>query len=197
MRSISRRERWLIVAVGTTILVFVLMQYCVLPYWDSLTVTAEKIDIQAKRVSNHRRVLGGQDTVKATLEESYKQVALMESGLLTSRTDALGGAEIQGLVKDMAVSKGMVFRRSDLLPVKNISPEYSKISTRIEVHGNIHQLVDFLVSLGSSPTILFVEEMRISPAQMGDLKNKQVVSTLLISGLKTPDKGNSASDKKS
>ena len=97
----------------------------------------------------------------------------------------------------MAVSKGMVFRRSDLLPVKNISPEYSKISTRIEVHGNIHQLVDFLVSLGSSPTILFVEEMRISPAQMGDLKNKQVVSTLLISGLKTPDKGNSASDKKS
>ena len=146
---------------------------------------------------NHRRVLGGQDTVKATLEESYKQVALMESGLLTSRTDALGGAEIQGLVKDMAVSKGMVFRRSDLLPVKNISPEYSKISTRIEVHGNIHQLVDFLVSLGSSPTILFVEEMRISPAQMGDLKNKQVVSTLLISGLKTPDKGNSASDKKS
>ena len=126
-----------------------------------------------------------------------KQVALMESGLLTSRTDALGGAEIQGLVKDMAVSKGMVFRRSDLLPVKNISPEYSKISTRIEVHGNIHQLVDFLVSLGSSPTILFVEEMRISPAQMGDLKNKQVVSTLLISGLKTPDKGNSASDKKS
>ena len=197
MRHISKRERWLIVAAGTAILVFILMQYYVLPYFDSLAVTAEKIDIQSKRVSSHRRVLRGQDTVKAALEEAYKQVALMETGLLTSRTDALAGAEIQGLVKDLAVSRGMAFRRSDLLPVKNISPEYSKISTRIEVNGNIHQLADFLVSLESSQKILFVEEMRIAPVQMGDLKNKQIMSTLLISGLKTPDKSNPPSDRKS
>jgi hypothetical protein len=118
----------------------------------------------------------------------------MENGLLKSRADGLATAEIQGLVKDLAVSKGMTFRRTDLLPVKPVSPEYTKVSTRIEVLGAINQLVELLVSFESSPKILFVEEMRVSPLRLGNTKDKQVLATLLVSGLKniernSPDSG--------
>jgi Tfp pilus assembly protein PilO len=193
----SKREKWFLIVAGMTILAFVLVQYLILPYWDSLGTTSEKIEILSKRVTQYRRILKGQDSVKAAVESVHTQASSMESGLLSSRTDALANAEIQGIVKVLAVSKGMTFRRSDLLPVKPVSPEYSKVSTRIEVLGAINQLVDFLVSFDSSQKILFVEEMRISPLQLGNPKNKQILATLMVSGLKNADKSASASVRKS
>jgi Tfp pilus assembly protein PilO len=188
--NISKREKGVIVAGGAVTLVFLLMQYVVLPYWDSLAVTTEKIEIQSKRVSSYRRVLRGQDSVKAALQAARQQTASLETGLLTSKSDPLANAEIQGLVKDLATSKGMSFQRSDSLPVKGASPEYSKVSTRVEITGTINQLVDFLASFETAPKILFVEEMRISPVQMGNPKNKQVHATLMISALKQTDRSN-------
>jgi Tfp pilus assembly protein PilO len=185
---VSSREKWLLVAAGVAVLAYLMMQHYILPYWDSLGTTSEKIEILSKRVTQYRRILKGQNSVKAALETVRRQASSMESGLLNSRADALANAEIQGLVKDLAVSKGMTFRRSDLLPVKPVSPEYSKVSTRVEVLGAINQLADFLVSFESSQRILFVEEMRISPVQMGNPKNKQVLATLMVSGLKNTDK---------
>lgn len=190
MRKIvaSSREKWLLAVAGVTVLAYLLMQHYFLPYWDSLGTTSEKIEIQSKRVTQYRRILKGQDSVKAALETVRRQASSMESGLLSSRADALANAEIQGIVKDLAVSKGMTFRRTDLLPVKPVSPEYTKVSTRIEVLGAINQLVDLLVSFETGQKILFVEEMRISPLQLGNAKNKQVLATLLVSGLKNTDK---------
>jgi Tfp pilus assembly protein PilO len=185
---VSSREKWLLVAAGVAVLAYLMMQHYILPYWDSLGTTSEKIEILSRRVTQYRRILKGQNSVKAALETVRRQASSMESGLLNSRADALANAEIQGLVKDLAVSKGMTFRRSDLLPVKPVSPEYSKVSTRVEVLGAINQLADFLVSFESSQRILFVEEMRISPVQMGNPKNKQVLATLMVSGLKNTDK---------
>jgi Tfp pilus assembly protein PilO len=184
----SPREKWLLGAAGVAVLAYLLMQYSILPYWDSLGATSEKIEIQSKRVIQYRRILKGQDSVKAALETVRRQASSIESGLLSSRADALANAEIQGIVKDLAVSKGMTFRRTDLLPVKPVSPEYTKVSTRIEVLGAINQLVDLLASFESGQKILFVEEMRISPLQLGNAKNKQLLATLLVSGLKSTDK---------
>jgi hypothetical protein len=91
----------------------------------------------------------------------------------------------------------MSFQRSDSLPVKGVSPEYSKVSTRVEMTGAINQLVDFLASFETAPKILFVEEMRISPVQMGNPKNKQVHATLMVSALKQMDRSNLPPDKRS
>ena len=196
MINISGREKGLIAATGGAALIFVLMQYSVLPYWDSLAETSEKIDIQSKRISSYRRVLRGQDSVEAALRVAQQQTALMETGLLTNRSDALANAEIQGLVKDLAISKGMSFQRSDSLPVKSVSPEYSKVSTRVEITGAINQLVDLLAAFETAAKILFAEEMRISPVQMGNPKNKQVHATLMISALKHTDRSSLPEGKK-
>jgi len=186
--SISFREKWFLSIAAAAILIFILMEYLVLPYWDSFGTASGKIETQSKRVTQYRRILQGQTTVRAALDAVQRQVSQAESRLLNSRADALANAEIQGIVKDLAVSKGMTFRRTDLLPVKVVSPEYTKVSTRIEVSGAINQLVDLLVSFESGPKILFVEEMRISPLRLGNAKDKQVLATLMVSGLKNTDK---------
>jgi len=196
-RNISKREKSLVVAGGAAILIFLLTQFVLLPYWDSFADTNEKLEIQSKRVASYRRVLRGQDSVKAALQATRQRTVSLETGLLTSKSDPLANAEIQGLVKGLATSKGMSFQRSDSLPVKGVSPEYNKVSTRVEITGAINQLVDFLACFETAPKILFVEEMRISPVQMGNLKTKQVHATLMISALKQADRGNLPPGKRS
>jgi Tfp pilus assembly protein PilO len=184
MIKISQREKVLITVAGGVFLLFVLMRNYAFPYWDSLAESTAKTDIYAKRLTSYRRILQGRDSAKAALEAAKQRTDRLEAGLLESKTDALANAEIQGLVKDFVLSKGLDFRRADLMPVKGISSEYSKVSTRIELTGNLDQLVDFLVGCGTAPKILFVEEIRIAPIQIGNPKSRQISATLLISALK-------------
>ena len=70
------------------------------------------------------------------------------------------------------------------MPVKNLNSDYGKVSIRIEVAGRIEQLTDFLAAFPNGTPLLFVEEMRITPAVNGDLKQKLIVTSMQISGVR-------------
>ena len=182
--KVSKREKWLVVAALASVLVYYLANSFLLPLLDSSSAMTEKIAIYAKRVTNYRRLLRGQDSVKAAFEETQRQLVSAEMGLLENNSDALANAELQGLIKEMVRAKGLSFRRSDLLPVKNVSPEYSKVSTHIEMTGNLDQVVALLTGLETAPQLLFIEELKIFPMEINNPKNKQVSASLMISGLK-------------
>ena len=117
--------------------------------------------------------------------------------MLDSAGDALAGAEIQGLVKDIAAAHGLTIQNSNLEPVEKISPQYSKVSTRVGLQGGIHQFVDFMAAMGSDPKILFVEELRIAPVRVNVAKEKDIRVTLAISAMKQaePEKAAGAARK--
>ncbi len=192
---ISNREKWLVLAAVAAVVTFYLADSYLLPYWDSLGQTSEKIQIDAKRVASYRRLLHGQDSVKAALEAAKQQAVSIERGLLENESDALATAEMQGLVKGMVLSKGLTFRRSDLQPVKSISPDYSRVPTRVELTGSVDQLVSLLVDIETTGNILAVEEMRLSPAAPGNPKDKSLLVSLVVSALKRTEPGSEAAKK--
>jgi len=193
----SEREKWLVAAAVAAVLFFFLADAYLLPYWDSLGERAEKIEIDSKRVASYRRILHGQDSVKAALEAVKQKTASIESGLLENRSDALATAEMQGLVKELVLSKGLTLTRSDLQPVKSLSTDYSRVSTRVELAGSIDQFVSLLASIETGEKILSVDEVRLVPASPGNPKNKNVVISLVISALKLSEPGREAAAKRS
>ena len=193
----SEREKWLVAAAVAAVLFFFLADAYLLPYWDSLGERAEKIEIDSKRVASYRRILHGQDSVKAASEAVKQQTASIENGLLENRSDALATAEMQGLVKELVLSKGLTLARSDLQPVKSLSTDYSRVSTRVELAGSIDQFVSLLASIETGEKILSVDEVRLVPASPGNPKNKNVVISLVISALKLSEPGREAAAKRS
>jgi len=193
----SEREKWLVAAAVAAVLFFFLADAYLLPYWDSLGERAEKIEIDSKRVASYRRILHGQDSVKAASEAVKQQTASIENGLLENRSDALATAEMQGLVKELVLSKGLSLSRSDLQPVKSLSTDYSRVSTRVELAGSIDQFVSLLASIETGEKILSVDEVRLVPASPGNPKNKNVVISLVISALKLSEPGREAAAKRS
>ncbi len=184
MTRLSGRERTLLVWGGLALALYLLLDLAVLPYWDSLGETRANAEFQARRVRNYRRMLQQQDRTRSELDQLRRRTESLEQGLLDSAGDALAGAEIQGLVKDIAAAHGLTIQNSNLEPVEKISPQYSKVSTRVGLQGGIHQFVDFMAAMGSDPKILFVEELRIAPVRVNVAKEKDIRVTLAISAMK-------------
>jgi Tfp pilus assembly protein PilO len=182
--ALTPRDRRLLLWGGLAVILYILMDGILLPYYDSLSDASEKIEVNSRRVANYRKILGGQSSFQSAVEATTSELRAAEAGLLTNTADALASAEIQGLVKNLILSKGMTFRRSDSLPVRPVSPEYQKVATRVEFAGNIDQFVGLAGDLLSGPQVLFMEEMKIQPAAMANLKNKSINFNLTISGLK-------------
>ena len=104
---------------------------------------------------------------------------------------------MQGLVKELVLSKGLSLSRSDLQPVKSLSTDYSRVSTRVELAGSIDQFVSLLASIETGEKILSVDEVRLVPASPGNPKNKNVAISLVISAVKWNEPGREAAVKKS
>ena len=194
---ISQREKWLLLAAAAAVVVFFLADSYLLPYWDSLAKSREKIQVDARRVASYRRVLHGQDSVKSALEAVKQKTHSTEEGLLKSDTDALATAEMQGIVKQMVLAKGLTLRRTDLQPVKSISSDYSRVSTRVELAGAADQLVSLLAAMETAENTLAVEEIRITPAEAGGTKNKNLVINMVVSALKRIEPASEGGDKNS
>ena len=195
MTRLSRREKTLLVWGGLIVVLVLLLELLLLPFWDSLADTRANAEFQARRVRNYRRMLQQQDRTRSELDRLRRRTEALEQGLLDSPGDALAGAEIQGLVRDIAAAQGLTVTNSDLAPVQKIGPRYSKISTRINLSGGIHQWVDFVDAMGSGPKILFVEDLRIVLVRANDPKNKDIRVTLSVSALKRPQPEQDGGDK--
>ena len=184
MRRLSERDKTLLRLTAVAVCLYLLLDLILLPYWDVLGETRSKTKIQAKRFRNYHKILQREGSMVEEGESLHRQIKSLEQGLLDSPGDALAGAEIQGLVKDIAMVHGLTIQSSDLLPVKRISSDYSKVSTRVSLTGAINQFVDLMVSMGSGPKILFVEDLRIVPTHINAPKQKDIKVRLAISALK-------------
>ena len=195
MTRLSPRERKLLGWAGAALALYLLLDLAVLPYWDALGETRAAAEIQARRVRNYRRILNGQGRIEAELETLRRRTQSLEQGLLDSAGDALAGAEIQGLVRDIAAAQGLTIQNSDLAPVEKLSSLYSQVSTRVGMQGGIHQFVDFMAAMGSGSKILFVEDLRIAPIRANRPKEKDIRVTLAIAAIKQaePEKAAEAS----
>ena len=193
MRRLSERDKTLLRLTAVAVCLYLLLDLILLPYWDVLGETRSKTKIQAKRFRNYHKILQREGSMVEERESLRRQIKSLEQGLLDSPGDALAGAEIQGLVKDIAMVHGLTIQSSDLLPVKRISSDYSKVSTRVSLTGAINQFVDLMVSMGSGPKILFVEDLQINPTHINAPKKKDIKVRLAISALKQAELEESSS----
>ncbi|MDE2758087.1 MAG: type II secretion system protein GspM [Acidobacteriota bacterium] len=192
MTRLSPRERKLLGWAGAALALYLLLDFAVLPWWDTLGETRAAAGIQARRVRNYRRILQQRDRTRSELARLRQRTRSLEQGLLDSSGDALAGAEIQGLVRDIAAAHGLTVQNSDLVPMEPLGPRYSKVSTRVGLQGGIHKFVEFMAALGSGPRILFVEDLRIAPVRINRPEDKDIRVTLAIAGIKPVEPENAA-----
>jgi hypothetical protein len=178
--QIQKREKWALITCVGAVLLFSLMKFVFFPTWDSLQETRENIPMQEKKLGKYKEVVA---SVPLRTSEASKVEALLhtaERGLLESKTASLASAELQDLLKQIAMTQSIDFRSSDFLPVKAISADYAEVPIGLQFQCKVDQLANLMRELSIHTKYLRVVRLTIQGASG---KEKNIVVGLQVAGM--------------
>lgn len=161
-RRLNRRER-IVVAVGAAVSVVALaFAYVVLPQARRWAEREARISLRSEQLARLEAVLAQEASLREGLAALERQRADADRRLLQGATVAVAGSNLQLLLNRYAADSGMELQRVDAVGEAAGQGPLLQIPARITVRGNIRGLVDLLVRLQGSETLLAVDELRAS-----------------------------------
>jgi len=173
-KKLSRREQIALgIGVGGVVL-FLLMNFALLPLYEQLGAGTEPAQQKETELRRDKRLLAEEGVEKTSLAAAREHLKSLEGGLLEGSTPSLASAEWQRLVGQLADSKGIELGSSELLHTQDLGRGYSLVTGRMQFRCRLDQLVDFMVALTGFPKILSITGVSVVAAQ-GDPQGRLLV----------------------
>ena len=184
LKKLSRRDRIALTAAAITAVLFVLLNFGVLPLLDHLGTSPEEVQQKEVELRRDKRLLAEAELEKGHLTAAADRLKGLEAGLLESPSPSLANAEWQHLVGQLADSKGIQLGSSEFLRIQERGAGYSLVTGRVQLRCRLDQLVDFLVALATSPKLLSVTALSVSAPQ-GDPQGTLNVQMTIGAAIRT------------
>jgi ACT domain-containing protein len=159
-RRLSRRERILVILTLIVLAVFVIKYAVVSPIANRRTWVKSQLESQPELLAKNLRYLGQKDAILAGLESARAQIQAQEPKLLSGDTASVSASDLQETVQAMAAREG-----TQVITTRVLNPEpagsVSKIGLQLEIGGQIHQVVNLIKSIESSPKLLMIDEINV------------------------------------
>jgi len=182
--KLSRRDRIALgVGVGAVVL-FLLLDYGVLPLFEGLGASPEVVQQKEVELRRDKQLLAEEPLEKTSLSAARERLKGLEAGLLESSSPSLANAEWQRLVGQLADSKGIELGSSELLRTQELGAGYSLLTGRLQFRCRLDQLVDFLVGLAGFPKLLSVSGLTVFASQ-GDPQGRLNVQLTIGAATRT------------
>jgi hypothetical protein len=169
-----RRDRIALGAGVGAVVLFILLNYGVVPLFERLDTSSEVVQQKEVELRRDNRLLAEAELEKTHLSVARERLKGLEASLLESSSPFLANAEWQRLVGQLADSKGIELGSSELLPTQPLGAGYSLVMGRVQFRCRLDQLVDFLVALATFPKLLSVTGLTVVSPQ-GDPQGRLVV----------------------
>jgi hypothetical protein len=161
-QRLSRRER-VVVATGAAVsLASLLIAFVVIPEAQRWSAREAEIRLKAEQLARLQGVLAQEQVVRAGVAGMEQERLQTERRLLAGATVAVASSSLQLLLNRFAAESGMELQRVDAVGQTASAGTLQRIPARITVQGDIRGLVDLLVLVHRSETLLAVDEMRVS-----------------------------------
>lgn len=159
-RRLSRRERALVILTVVILVVFVVKYAIVNPFVGRRTWVKSQLESQPQLLAKNLRFLGQKEAMLAALESARAQIQAQELKFLSGATPSVSASDLQETVQAMAVREG-----TQVITTRVLNPEtvgsFSKIGIQMEIGGQIHQIVNLIKGIESSPKLLMIDEINV------------------------------------
>ncbi len=147
-----------------------LIAYGVLPFARRWSARGDAIAAATERVARLRGLLAAAPQLNAAGADVAMNVPATGAHVLTGRTAALVGAELQRVLQDHARASRLSVSRLDVGSDSSSSPERG-VTASISATTDIYGLADFLTRLQGSSSLLVTEGLTVTPNPVlrGDL----------------------------
>ena len=151
------------VATGAAVsLASLLIAFVVIPEAQRWSAREAEIRLKAEQLARLQGVLAQEQVVRAGVASMEQERLQTERRLLAGATVAVASSSLQLLLNRFAAESGMELQRVDAVGQTASAGTLQRIPARITVQGDIRGLVDLLVLVHRSETLLAVDEMRVS-----------------------------------
>lgn len=185
LRSLTARERLLLLLCTLTVILFAVMRWAAFPAVEQHRRDRSLIPARRATLARYRAVQTGRTEVAERLAEMREELGNAEKHLLPGSDPSAAGAALQGMLKPMV-------NRADtrLTSVRTLSPvrqgEYAEVAVQMDMQTSTQGLASLLAGIPRQQTILRVKKLAvrsgIHSAAMANRPDRLTVS-LTVSGM--------------
>jgi Tfp pilus assembly protein PilO len=177
---IQPRERKLIIAGGVAALLFLLVQYVVLPVWERRSTGPDDLAAAQKELRRQRELIAALKPVQNQAGLLEARLTTVERRLLPDQAPSKAGADLQAWVSQRATQQQIDVVRSEFLPPTQSADRYVRVPVQFELNGQITQIMQLFEGMLRSDRLISLEDMQINSA---GAKDKRVRCTVVIATL--------------
>jgi len=187
LRSLSTRERILVLVCAIALILFAVLRWAVFPAVEDYRKARTLIPERRATLARSQAVRAAQADVVEELAGMVEELAGEEEGLLPGSDPSAAGAALQGILKPMV-------DRPDtrLTSVRTLPPlqkgEYTEVAVQMDMQTSMEGLASLLAGIPRQQKILRVKKLAVSsgiysaaPANRPDV----MMVSLVVSGLTT------------
>ena len=177
--KLQRRERLFVILALVSGVVFVALQFVVLPRWDNARSESGTLFEAQKELRNSRELLATKQlrdqiaALRSRLDEQNRR-------LLSAPDQNQAGAQFLTWLSAGASQQQLAFVRSEFLPPVPLGEKYLRIPVRLELMGRITPITQFLAAIANGDRLVSIDELEL--ASSND-KEKRVHCTFVTSAL--------------
>jgi len=158
--KIDKEKKYILIA-GAVLLFFGLI-YRFSPDLDFLNTTTEEIQLKEKKLIKYRQMVREKNFLEKKLISLNRTIDRAEAGLLTGKTPALAGVDLQNILTEI-VSKSEI----EIKTMRVMKPEefeafdYLGILIQATFVARTRQLKEILYQIEASDKLLAIKELKI------------------------------------
>lgn len=177
--KLGKREKKVIILGGVAaLLVFSYLSYdWFAGYKDNIET---KKNTRKNQLGYMIRKATEKDETEKRIVEVKNELAETEKRLVPGDKPAVGAAELQRVLKDMASSNGIDIRSEKILNPAEMNP-YTAISVEVTFVSTVAKFRDLLYGIENSPFLLAIPDMKIRVTNIKNPTDIQV--TMTVKGL--------------
>jgi hypothetical protein len=159
--KIDKKRKYFLLATGVLLIVGAI--YRIWPQIQDINGASGNIAFKEKQLAKYRRMVQSGTDLEKELAHSKETLKQGESGLLTGKTPALAAADIQKVVRDMAVKSQVEIKTVRVLKPEDVGgSHYLGIPVQLSITCSVRQLKEFLYQIMASSKYLTVRKVGIT-----------------------------------
>lgn len=161
LRSLSRRERMLLLLGFSAIALFLLARLVAYPAADRYRKARAEIPARRATLSQYEAIRMGQGEAASRLAEAVERLKEWEAGLLPGDNPSASGAVLQGILKPRVERPG-----TRMTSIRSLSTSekgnYAEVAVQMDLQTSTEGLAALLAEIAREPKILRVKKLSVS-----------------------------------
>jgi Tfp pilus assembly protein PilO len=143
---------------------------------DSIPMTEKRL---AKLRADVATVPGKEQVARLVMND----LAAREKGMVRADTAAQAQAQLLEIVRRTGKDEGIDVRGAGEMRVRPLANDYGEVIVAVSFNCRIDQFVNFMADLANLPELVATSDIRVTTANVANLKDKSVTVRLALSGV--------------